>query len=431
MQKLKSKVDTMVERIRFFIVNIEENLFRLVGRRNSSEIVTAKAINLYDKLFGLFVSRRGGLQQTLDQPIKIKFHAMNWFTRFLILFFIVRLCLGIFVRNDYVGLLMANPFSNKDDKKNAILLFILFLITYIYGIREFTLRLEETGRIKMIRMFSMLEKQGFNTKALNMNFNRCKQFQKWCHLIFVNNLMNIICLNSMSLFLIIYLRASQRTSSLFMIHIIHMVIEWITVCLLIINVMCSTSYIIVMVTFFIGQLNTLTDSIKNLALNSSLSNSISFKLNYRLIELLNHIGQWNDDWKYLFQYCILAASFLGNFTCFAGFLHGFQPDATTRTMTVVGIFVHILIYIGSYLGSLIHSEAIKIRRCYCKLMSTTKNHEMHFRLKSMEILDRLDSHLIGAHLGDFGIIKQSTCIILLLENASFIMLLSCNIRSFI
>ncbi|XP_025016697.1 uncharacterized protein LOC112538889 [Tetranychus urticae] len=422
----------MAEKVRFFIENIKENLLWLIDPENISEIGTIKVIHLFEKLFSLFVSRRGGLQQTLEQPIKIKFHVINWLTRFLSLFFMVRLCLFIFTHNSYLDLFLGNPFSNKDGKQNAVLLHIFFMCAYVYGLREYTLRLEETGRLKIIRIILMLEERGFNAEELNMNYHRCKQFQKWCHYIFTYNFMSIICSSSLVILIDIYSRCSQATYQLsfIIVQVIHVFVEGITLFLIAINGICSTTYVLVIFIFFIRRFNTFNDSLAKLNLRSSMNDSILTKLNYQLTELLNNIGQWNSDFKYLFQYCVIASSFISNFACFVGFLYGFSPGAMTRTVAIFGISHHMLVFIGTYLASTIHSESIKIRRCYCKLLSKGKLNEMIFQLKSIEILDRLDSNTIGIHLGDFGIVKRSNCIILLLENASFLMLLSCNVRSF-
>uniref|UniRef100_T1JTP3 Gustatory receptor n=1 Tax=Tetranychus urticae TaxID=32264 RepID=T1JTP3_TETUR len=422
----------MAGRVRFNTVNLKQNLLLLMDPENTSGIGTIKVIHLYDKLFSLFVSRRGGLQQTLDQPIKTKFHVINWLTRFLILFLLFRLCLGILTNNYYHDLFLGNPFSNKDGKQTAVLMYIFFMCAFVYGFREYILRLEETGRLKIIRILLMATERGFNAELLNMNYHRCKQFQKWCHYIFISSFVTIVCSSNMVIFISIYLRGSQATYqvSFIMVHMIYVFVEWITFLLIAISGLCLTCYLLVIFTFFIRRFNTFNDSLAKLDLRSSMNDSILSKLNYQLIELLNDIGQWNNDTKYLLQYCIIVSSIISNFACYVGFLYGFSPGTITRTVTTFGLVHHMLVFIVAYLTSLIHSESIKSQRFYCKLLSKMKVHRLKFQLKSMEILDRLDSNLIGIHFGNFGIIRRSTCIIILLENASFLMLLSCNVRSF-
>uniref|UniRef100_T1JU67 Gustatory receptor n=1 Tax=Tetranychus urticae TaxID=32264 RepID=T1JU67_TETUR len=418
---------------RFSIVNIKENVCRLQNLKNHFEIETAEAIHAFDKVFSLWSSLRGGLQQTLDKPINIKFNIYNWFVRCYVAILIARFTIFIFVDNYYCDLYLANPFSgNKGDKKNAIILFIIFLLMFLYGVRDYTLRLEETGRMKITRLLYICERRGFNSKALSMNNHHCKQFQKWCHTILISIFMFMISANIIALFTIIYLRTSSfivyPTLTHIIFHIVFIITEFFTFSVLIVNVLCTSAYILIFLTFYTIRFNTFTDSIKKLNLKSSINNVIISEMNYRLIELLNDFGQWNYDSKYLFQYCIIASSAVANFCCFVGFLSGLEPDATTMTMSIVGVFVHILVTIGCYLGSQIYYESIKIRTYICKLTTKTT---VEVKLKSMEIVDRLDSQYVGVHMGDFGIFHRSTCIILLLENASFIMLLSVNARSFI
>uniref|UniRef100_T1JTN9 Gustatory receptor n=1 Tax=Tetranychus urticae TaxID=32264 RepID=T1JTN9_TETUR len=422
---------------RFLVVYMKENVSKLIDLQNSFAIETAKAIHTFDKVFGLWLSRRGGLQQTLDKPIKVKFHIYNWFYRFLITILIIRLTVVILVDNYYCDLYLANPFSgSKEAKKNAMMLYLALLTMLLYCVREYTLRLEETGRMKITRLLYICERRGFNAKVLNVNNYRCKQFQKRCHAILISIFMFMIGLNIISLFSITYLRTSQLpvypTLIHLIFHIIFMITEFITFALLIINCMCTSAYILIFLTFYIKRFNTQIDWIQKLSSKSSLNNSILSDLNYRLIEVLNDFGQWNDDTKYLFQYCIIAPSAFANFCCFVGFVYGFEPDGLTMTMSIIGIFVHILVTIGCYLGSEFHYESTKMRNLLCNLYcKLTANASTEVRLKSMEILDRLASRVIGAHAGDFGIFYRSTCVIVFLENASFIMLLSCNARSFI
>uniref|UniRef100_T1JTP5 Gustatory receptor n=1 Tax=Tetranychus urticae TaxID=32264 RepID=T1JTP5_TETUR len=417
----------------FFSFNIKKSLTRLKGLKNVSEIKTAKAIHLYDKMFSLLASRRGGLQQTLDQPIKIKFHILNWLLRILVLVLMTRLIVLIAVEKYDCDLYLANPFSgSKGAKKNAMLLFILLESVYIYGLREYTLLLEETGRMRIIRILFMLEKRGFNPGMLKMNNHRSKQFQKYCYSILINILINTITLTIVMLFIIIYLRTFHLTvhSTLMhsMFHIIYMFTEFITFFVLIISAMCSAAYLMVMMSFYIGRFNTITDTMHQLNTNNSVSCTILSELNYRLIDLLNDFGQWNDDTKFLFQYCVLFTSAYADFDFFIGLLYGLEPDGSTMAVTIIAISSHLLLFICSYFASQFYHKSIEIHRCYCILMSKTKLHKGQIGLKSMEILDRLDSKSIGVHMGNFGIFQRSLSLTLLLENASFIMLLSCNVR---
>uniref|UniRef100_T1JTN8 Gustatory receptor n=1 Tax=Tetranychus urticae TaxID=32264 RepID=T1JTN8_TETUR len=426
---------------KLFTVNVWANLLRLVNLQNNSEIETVEAIRSFDKIFRRWSSCRGGLQQTLDKPINIKFHIYNWFFRFNVFIIISRFIVFILIDNYYCDLCLANPFGEtKGAKKNALMLCIIFISMFLYGFRDYPLQLEETGRMKVIRILYLLEKRGFNAEILNMSNLRCEQFRKWCDTILVGIFFAIITLQMIALFFLIYLRISlvysngsqfiiPRTLLHYIFHLIFIIIEIFTFFVFVINAMCTSAYILVILTFFILRLNTLIDLIKRLSLKSSLNNSILSELNYRLIEVLNDFGQWNGDSKYLFQYAIIASSAIANFFCFVGFLYDLEPDATTMSISIVGIFVHILVSIGCYLGAEFHYESIKMRKLFCNLYcKLTKNATTQVRLKSMEIVDRLDSRCIGAHVGDFGILYRSTCIIVLLENASFIMLLSCNVR---
>uniref|UniRef100_T1L5A4 Gustatory receptor n=1 Tax=Tetranychus urticae TaxID=32264 RepID=T1L5A4_TETUR len=409
---------------------VKNFLFRTIGLPDESDIITCKALIQFNRLSKIFIPSARIEHEGNKDELRRKIRLENLFLRTCIIFTIFRINVSLFVDNYYIDLFLANPFSgNKSTKGFFFLIQVDLVFICLFVLREYCLHLEETGRFKVFRVFHHISKNGLSRVSLGLSYRQCKKFHKTIHNMMFHSIRIILITTILMTISVMALKVHNFSSTF--IHLIFILvytpIECVSAIPMFVNVMCYTMYCGSYLALNLSRFNTLQEIIKKNSLTISYNCTALRLMNNRVVYFLNHFDRIDSYWKYLFQ-CYFIVVLPADFGLFFAIILDFDSDILSLITALNSIIVHIAVIASYYWFSHFYHETIDMHKRYVSIILHSGSASLVDKLKALEILDRTGSPHIGVSIGDFCRLKRSTCIFYLLENASFLMLLTCNIR---
>uniref|UniRef100_T1L5A5 Gustatory receptor n=1 Tax=Tetranychus urticae TaxID=32264 RepID=T1L5A5_TETUR len=410
--------------------------FKVIGLPiGSSDYPTRKVLLHFNKICNFFLtSLRNGHEQDENHQQRLRVRMQNIFLRSTIIFTIVRITLGMSVENYYFDLFLANPFSGNKSMKVFLFLFLMDLaFICLFLLREYCLHLEGIGRFQIFKVFHRIQRQGFNHTQLGLSYKQCKLFHKILHFMMVNSIRiisnTIILLLLSTIGLKVLNFASFSTAAHFVFLLVHLPIECVSIFTVSVNFTSLVTNFGSYVALESRRFNTLIELIDENIVTISSDSAAFRKMNRRVVYVFNHFDRLDSDFKYLLQYFFIMVSVAADFSFFVAIILDFDSDIVTQTVAFNSIIIQITNIIAYYLFAHFYQKTIDMHKRYVSMLLNAGSASLVDKLKALEILDRTGSPYVGLSIGDFCRLKRSTCIFYILENASFLMLLTCNIRA--
>uniref|UniRef100_T1L297 Gustatory receptor n=1 Tax=Tetranychus urticae TaxID=32264 RepID=T1L297_TETUR len=412
-------------------------LFKLIGWTGESDIETRRALARFDYLNQLFlVSLCGGQKQEYDKPITRRVWIANWIARISVIYTVIRMSLFIcYQDNDQIDLYLAN-FLPEDVQpmKTAFLVIANIAFSILFMLREYIHYIERSGYLISFRFFLDIRIHGVSCGRFNLN-NRCSQlFNKICHLFMVNGIRIMIfaCIISflITISLRLYFPGNFATKMHVFYAILHIYIESVALITLTTALGSIGIYLWTIAALIMARIDSIIDQIKYCLNKPNLREADLIQVNFQVIQVFNHIDKSSRNLNYLLLYLDGLIAIEADIMLLFALIYKLFPDLISKIISFGGIAIHIFLVIGTYWASSYYVKVLSIHGYYTKLILNTRT-LCAARFKALEIQDRITMNQTGILIGDFGLITPEFALLFILENINFIMLLTCNINSFI
>ncbi|XP_053208075.1 uncharacterized protein LOC128392116 [Panonychus citri] len=328
--------------------------------------------------------------------------------------------------------ILSDPIIDIADHDSILFTQLILLITMILA-REYILNCEIKGNYKAVYKYLVIDADSYSPGYFKMSIKKFGRFKIYFHILIYNCLRaNVfIAILLPTLVVIIKVRYYQlfTTIPLIVSSCLWSIAEWgvysISFCGL-----CVRGIHLILSRFILRfQMDSLIETIGSyLALNK---NSYSMKkVNQMTWKWQNEIDLLGIETKYISLVFFVYCSFSADLLIFLGLIINIISEAVAFVLALAGILLLIMLTLGLYLAADLHTMGIKLYVDLASLLARSRI-RIDEKLKMMEMMNRIDHPSNGVAVGDFFIIRKETCPYFLMENASMIMLLTCNLASFI
>ncbi|XP_025017558.1 uncharacterized protein LOC112539346 [Tetranychus urticae] len=420
-----------------FVKNIFiKTVLFIVGLPNGDEHeeVTIAAFNQWCRLSRLFGSTMNGYKcYSSATPNTISsFNRKNFLIRFCNIISIIRLVILLLYENETVSIFGGDPVFRS--KKRILEIFIIFIGLVIgFLAREIFLSLEAKLSEKMFFCFQcFLQSNGFNHLNLQMNPSRAIAFRYLVHFFsFFWTRFMCLCIP----FLPILLNTTIIINPYFYqipCYTISSILWSIPLTLaFVFNVVGFASisgYCIISGLFYLNRLESICSiAVDATAKDNEIEEQFVISLILKFISHSNNVERFLNVLAFLILYYILAVSFIANLLIFAGCIARLYSDVIADMCSFLGGTIMAVLIIACYTeGSFITKLDLFYRKLH---LISESGLEMTTKMKILEAMDRIIGPYNGVKAGDLATISKHFFIIFLLENASFLMLITVNTRS--
>ncbi|XP_025018374.1 uncharacterized protein LOC107370634 [Tetranychus urticae] len=392
-----------------------------------------KAITIMEKCArSLLITRRGYHQSRRDYQFE-DYTWKNSLGRAILIFVGLRITIIAIVPadNQLVTVFLGNPFHGKSYSQEVALLTLL-LLTVLSILREVAIYIEDAGYIMDLQFLRIIQIYGFDHKLLFLTPKQCKAMKpvlifhvvNWTRMLRFNKFANgVIMLSFRLVDPLFYSNPVYFITSVFWI-----IMETIAARMSFTALLNVGGHTIVMVPWYIFRLRSVHEMVVKVNSMDRISESRLKHLTRSLLFYLNCYDKIMKDCRYLFFYCIFFVSFLADTVIFMAIVSSY-PSHIIGTFYFAGFFCitaigSVIYFAGEFVDrpNIIHGLLTKI------IHKCQDGYEE--KLNMHKVLDRIAIYGTGARIGDvINKIERDLFVFYILENASTVMLLICNIRT--
>uniref|UniRef100_T1KSC3 Gustatory receptor n=1 Tax=Tetranychus urticae TaxID=32264 RepID=T1KSC3_TETUR len=379
---------------------------------------------------GLLVTKRGYEQYMRDFCYE-GYAWKNNLVRCVIVVTIIRLAvLLVYYDNELVSLVLADPIGEKSVGFILIAFAELILCT-LSLLREYALYLEESGAIMQLQILKTIQRNGFNPNLLYLSPTENLKFQR-IFIFIATNWTNFIRLSKLIAPIVLITLKMQHPKvfqdKLFaQMTILWTVSEIIVARFVVTGLLNTGGHLIILFPWYVGRISTLIGMCKDLLQSPRIRTKELIEFNRMAIHFLNDFTTNVTSLKLIFFYLFVIISFCADSIIFLA-IAAPLPDEMKYLLMSIGLIGLTIIGIVSYSAGGIVDMFNQIHGLLIQIMPRS-NSRLESKLKVDEIICRLQWPDTAPKIGDFCIVVRELFVYYILENASTIMLLKCNVRT--
>uniref|UniRef100_T1L659 Gustatory receptor n=1 Tax=Tetranychus urticae TaxID=32264 RepID=T1L659_TETUR len=417
--------------IAFQIKALIKKSFGLLSDDDSDE-ETVKSIQALENIaLGLIMTRRGYGQDETSyfQP---NFHFKNNLIRFVsILNFIRFYLILIYKQNDSLNILLGNPFFHENSSDIMICYVIGGGVT-LFILREYVLYLEETGAYALLCPLRDIKCSGFETNMLRLTIKQCKSFRCTLRLLIKIWIRWIHCAFIFITFLLIILRIQNQAivnsgPAMYISSFCWIILEFCAFIFIFVGLMYIGAHISVSVPLVLFRFKSLIELLQRVKSKQFIDDSIIKGMNSDVISYMNEFDVIIAKNRYLFFFLVVLVSFGADTAIFLGLFTKSHSKWISNSLVIWGLIVLFITGSVVYAGGAFLDQLYVIHGLYVSIIAKAEV-KLDQKLKTLEILDRILSPYSGAKVGDAFRGEKLLAVYYVLENASTIMLLICNLQ---
>uniref|UniRef100_T1K2M6 Gustatory receptor n=1 Tax=Tetranychus urticae TaxID=32264 RepID=T1K2M6_TETUR len=424
-------LESISRRIPFQVKVLIKKFFGLLSDDDSDE-ETVKSIQVLENIaLGLMMTRRGHRQDETSY-VQPHFHFKNNLIRFVsILNFIRFYLILIYNQNDNLSILLGNPFFHENSSDIMICYVIGGGIT-LFVFREYVLYVEDTRAYPVLCTLRDIKVSGFDSNMLKLTTKQCKWFRSTFHLLITIWIRWIYCVFICTPFALIILRIQNQAivnsgPAMYISHFCWIVLESCTFIFIFGSFLNLAAHVTVSIPLYLCRLKSLIELLKRVRSKQFIDDSIIKGMNTDVISYMNEFDKNIVTIRYLFFFVFILVSFGADTAIFLGLSTKGHSKWVSNMLVIRGLLV--LFIVGSivYVGSATLDQLYVIHGLYVSIIAKASV-KLEQKLKTLEILDRILSPYCGAKVGDAFRGEKLLAVYYVLENASTIMLLICNLQ---
>uniref|UniRef100_T1KJG3 Gustatory receptor n=1 Tax=Tetranychus urticae TaxID=32264 RepID=T1KJG3_TETUR len=396
---------------------------------------TIAAFNQWCRLSRLFGSTINGYKRySSATPNRISsFNRKNFLIRFCNIISMIRLLVLLLYENETVSIFAGDPLFRSKHRVLAMSIVFIALVIGFFS-REIFLSLEAKSNTEIYFCFEcFLQSNDFNHLNLQMTPSRAITHRYIVHffsifwtrfMCFVIPFLTILLNTTIIVNPFFYQIPSYAIFSIFWtipftFAFVYNIVGFASI----------SGYVIMSGLYYLNRLKSICSiAVHTTNKSREIEDEFVTSLILRFIGHSNDVEHFLNVLSFLILYYILAISFLADLLIFAGFAR-VHSDIIANMCSFLGVFIMGLLAMACYTEG---SFLTKLHLLYEKLHLISESRlKMKTKMKILEVMDRIIGPYNGVKAGDLATISKYFFVIFLLENASTLMLITVNTRSFL
>uniref|UniRef100_T1K2L7 Gustatory receptor n=1 Tax=Tetranychus urticae TaxID=32264 RepID=T1K2L7_TETUR len=424
-------LESITRCIPFQVKALMRKPFGLLGDDETDE-KTVKLIKVLENIaLGLIISRRGYAQDETSY-VQPNFHFKNNLIRFVsILNFIRFYLILIYKQNDNLSILLGNPFFHENSN-DIMMYYVIGGGITLFILREYNLYLEETEAYALLCPLRDIKISGFDSNMLRLTTKHCKLFRSTLHPLITIWIRWIYCVFICTPFVLISLRLQNQAivdsgPAMYISSFCWIILESCTFITIFGGLMVLGAHISVSVPLSLLRLKSLIELLQRVKSKQFIDGSFIKAMNSDLISYMNEFDEIIAKNRYLFFFNFLIISFGADTAIFLGLHTKRHSKWISNSLVIWGLIILFITGSVVYAGGAFLDQLYVIDGLYVSIIAKAQQ-KLDQKLKTLEILDRILSPYCGAKIGDAFRGEKLLAVYYVLENASTIMLLICNLQ---
>uniref|UniRef100_T1K2M4 Gustatory receptor n=1 Tax=Tetranychus urticae TaxID=32264 RepID=T1K2M4_TETUR len=417
--------------IPFQNIAFSKKSFGLLSDDDSDE-ETVKSIQVLENIaLGLIMSHRGHRQDETSY-VQPHYHFNNNLIRFVsILNFLRFYLILIYKQNDNLNILLGNPFFHENIS-DIMVYFVIGIGITLCILREYVLYLEETGAQALLCNLRDIKVSGFDKNMLKLTTKQCKLFRSTFHLLITIWIRWIygVCICTPIVLLNFRIQNQEIVNggpAMYISHFCWIVLESCTFIFIFVGLMDLGAHITVSVPLYLFRLKSLIEMLKRVKSKQFIDSSFIKGMNTDVISYMNEFDEIIAKNRYLFFFIFVIISFGADTAIFLGLFSKGHSKWISNSLVICGLLELFICGSVVYVGGAFLDHLYVIHGLYVSIIAKAEV-KLDQKLKTLEILDRILSPYSGAKVGDAFRGEKLLAVYYVLENASTIMLLICNLQ---
>ncbi|XP_025016139.1 uncharacterized protein LOC112538614 [Tetranychus urticae] len=399
---------------------------------NDSDEEIIKSLQVLENIgLGLIISRRGYSQDETSY-VQPHFHFNNNLIRFVsILNFIRFYLILIYKQNDNLSILLGNPFFHENSSDMMIYYVIGGGIT-LFILREYVLYLEEHGAYTILCPFRDIKVSGFDKNMLKLTTKQCKSFHSTFHILITIWIRWIYCTFICIPFVLISLRLQNQAivnsgPAMYISSFCWIILESCAFVFIFGGLLTIGAHMCVSVPLYLFRLKSLIELLKRVKSKQFIDDSYIKGMNTDVISYMNEFDEIIAKNRYIYFFLFIIISFGADTAIFLGLFTKRHSNWVSNMLVIWGLIILFITGSVVYAGGAFLDQLYVIDGLYVSIIAKAQQ-KLDQKLKTLEILDRILSPYSGAKIGDAFRGEKLLAVYYVLENASTIMLLICNLQ---
>ncbi|XP_025016520.1 uncharacterized protein LOC107361817 [Tetranychus urticae] len=414
---------------------LKQIIYNIVGYPKDEPLQsTIEALSVFEKRTKWFRCLHYGFVQSKQTKSRSNFDYISWAIRLTAVINIIRGLTLASTNNSWYHLILGDPLFGTNVLPYASL-FISIWLAYIYSLFEWFRWAERSGSLFMLYDFHQCRLDNFNSLQDELTASSFATFRTLTHIISVffsrflvwGVFMITLLINGPLLSNPLYYHNYEFTitSSLWSISLTFPMVYLFN---------CSASigcyFILISLLMLIRYKSLVKKGYIAKVTASNLNRDVSYLVN-RTISLGNETDALSRSLKYLILYYIILASIVCDLGIFFGIIVPNESILIRYILCSMGFLVIALLGAALYFNGDPIQDLSKLHRYFLQILLkrrfTNFNNEL---FKIYEIFDRIIGPYNGVSAGDFSVITKRFFLTVLMENASMLMLFTCNVQTY-